>query len=168
MRILYIIYLCLFAFLSHAECTVGQIRVFPQSSQIKANGLIMLEGQGEAQKIILGLNRHYPIFLESGNHKVELDIISSRESSFSGVISVLKPKEPLGNNKTYYLRIENLQAVQQGYLTRSLSEESLMAVHIYWVVKKYWLQRAMSSNLWFGAKPTETVLNLKSRTFRNE
>jgi hypothetical protein len=94
-KVLYIISFCLFALLSQAECPIGELRVFPQSNQIKANGLIMLEGQGRAQNIILGLNKDYPIFLESSEHRVDLEIISNRESSFSGAISMLKPKELL-------------------------------------------------------------------------
>ena len=72
-----IVLICVFPAIVQADCMSKYISVYPTTKELKTDGLILIEGFGMSQKVIESLGSKYPVFLKSGNEKVELEIIKT-------------------------------------------------------------------------------------------
>jgi len=87
----------------------------------------MLEGYAMSQEIITGLNKKYPIFLQSGSHQVKLSVKENCEGQFGLTQAILNIEGELTVGKKYILRIDNLPKEERGM--HNISD-------ISWTVKK--------------------------------
>lgn len=95
----------LFAF---ADCMSSGIWAFPKSETISQNSIIMLEGYAMSQDIIIGLNKDYPIFLQSGSHQVKLSVKENCEGGYGLTQAILNIDDELIVGKKYKIQIDNL------------------------------------------------------------
>lgn len=91
-----------------AECTFNGFAVFPKSKTIPENGIIILEGYAESQKVVNALNKVYPVYLQSKHHRVELDIQNIYKGMYRLTQAILVPKELLIPGQSYVLKIDDL------------------------------------------------------------
>lgn len=69
-----------YSFSANADCAGSGLSIFPSGSTIKQNSIFVLEGYAQSQKVILGLNKAYPVYLKSGNQKINLIITEINKS----------------------------------------------------------------------------------------
>ncbi|MDM1348717.1 hypothetical protein [Myroides marinus] len=91
---------------SYADCAVHGLDVFPKQKNIKQNSLFILEGYAWSQEIILKLNTTYPIYLESGNEKIKLQVLEVCTGEFKLTQAILKPETDLKAGLEYTMRID--------------------------------------------------------------
>ncbi len=91
-----------------ASCLPYGVSAFPKSNEISQNSILMVEGYAWSQKIIVELNKKYPIFLQSDNHKVKLTVKETCEGQFSLTQAILIIEDELIVGKKYVLQVENL------------------------------------------------------------
>jgi len=96
-----------------AKCANNGLNVFPSGSSIRANSLILLEGYGESQQIIKGLNKEYAVYLISGNEKIKLFVNEINEGSYRVSQALLLPEKALTEEKIYTLVIDNLPSQER-------------------------------------------------------
>ncbi len=91
-----------------AKCRSNNISVFPNGNVLKKNSILIIDGFSESQKVILGLNKQYAIYLESGNQKVKLLVkeINVGQFNLTQVLLVLEKELEVGLE--YTLKIDNL------------------------------------------------------------
>ncbi|HTF02823.1 MAG TPA: hypothetical protein VK826_02325 [Bacteroidia bacterium] len=97
-----------FAMDAHADCHSSGISVFPNGSTLRQNSILVIEGYGTSQKIISGLNSTYPVYLKSGDKRVELVVKETLVGQFLLTQAVLQPSHLLETGLTYTLVIENM------------------------------------------------------------
>lgn len=116
MRSVLIYLICLhFSVVAYAECGYGHLSYWPQDEKIKQNSLFMIEGDGRAQDIVLGLNNKYPIFLESEQGRIEVIITETLISQFGICQAIFLPSKKLQADITYRLAIDNLPTNEKQY-----------------------------------------------------
>ncbi len=103
-------FLSCFAFVNYlkAECSDWHTHFYPSKNTLTPKGIIIFQGFGGANFIIRGLEKEYPIFLKSGNHKVKLKVKFVNEG-YGTLQAVLEPVETLKIGETYELVIENYE-----------------------------------------------------------
>ena len=94
---------------SVAKCSNSGLWVFPKSSEIHLNDIIVVEGYASSQRIIDSLNNGYPIYLEADGHKVEFEILEVHKGMFQLTQAILRPLSELKFGKKYVLKIKNLK-----------------------------------------------------------
>jgi hypothetical protein len=99
-----------FLFLSHAECALSGLFVFPKGNTISQNPVFVLDGFGFSEHTIEGLNKDYPIYLQSGDIKVPLEVREINKGQFELTQAVLVPSEILVAGREYTLRIDHIPA----------------------------------------------------------
>lgn len=90
-----------------ADCIGFGMNVYPASGQIKQNTRIMIVGHINDEEVIRGLNKKYPIYLQTKGHKVALEVIETCQGMYSLTQAILKPAAKLKVGETYLLKIEN-------------------------------------------------------------
>jgi len=103
----------LFAFLisaaiAKADCSSSGIGVWPRTSNLKVNPVIVIEFYGASQQIVAGLNNKHSIYLKSGEEKIRLMIIEVCKGQFRLTQVIVKPATELKAGKEYQLMIDNL------------------------------------------------------------
>lgn len=116
-----------------AECSFGGLKIFPATKEIKQNSWIIIEGYASSQKIIDLLNQDYAVYLESGGHKIKLEVMSTYKGMYSLTQAILEPQKKLRPGKTYTLKIGNLDDWQQGFLRKWDSEKKSYGA-VSWIV----------------------------------
>ncbi|MGH1338071.1 MAG: hypothetical protein ACRBFS_18260 [Aureispira sp.] len=91
-----------------AECAGMGITLWPQGKTLAPNTILMIDGYAESQHIVNGLNGEHPIYLQSKEHKVLLEVLETLQGEFWITQAILKPKEALRVGQEYELVIENL------------------------------------------------------------
>jgi hypothetical protein len=91
-----------------AKCLWAGITVFPSGNTIKQNSIFVIEGYAESQKVILGLNTIYPIYLKSGNAKIKLLVTNTYVGQLHLVQAILKPDAQLEAGVEYTMYIDSL------------------------------------------------------------
>jgi hypothetical protein len=76
-----------------AYCPVAFITYYPQGSTLNLNSNIIIQSYGLSNRIVFNLNKIYPIYLESNEHKIKLKVIEINEGMADVVQAVLKPEE---------------------------------------------------------------------------
>ena len=89
---------------------------WPASTTIYENSLFVIDGYHLSNKIIVQLNQKYPIYLTSGNLKVELKIkeITFGEAGLTQVV-LLPVKEIIPGNE-YQLNIDNIPSIDMPFI----------------------------------------------------
>ncbi len=117
MRQLLIIIIGLFWTVSaYADCRGEGLYVFPSGQTIKQNAILVLDGYAHSQKVILGLNKEYHIYLKSGDKKVNLYVKEIRVGLFQLTQAVLTLESQLEAGLEYELLIDSLPKTES--LTR--------------------------------------------------
>lgn len=98
---------------AYADCGSSSITVFPTGSRIKQNSIFMVEGYGTSQRVITELNTKYPVYLKSGNKRVDLIVQEVLVGELQLTQAVLKPKQPLEIGTIYTLTIDNLPPTEK-------------------------------------------------------
>jgi hypothetical protein len=93
---------------AYADCAGNALSIFPSGSTIKQNSIFVLEGYEHSQKVILGLNKEYPVYLKSGNQKIKLIITELNVGQFRLTQAVLKPETELEVGLEYRMYIDHL------------------------------------------------------------
>ncbi|TND06975.1 MAG: Uncharacterized protein FD123_3439 [Bacteroidetes bacterium] len=91
-----------------AKCGASGIWVFPAGPTIKQNSLILLNGYEQSQGIILGLNKKYPVYLQSGEKKVKLIVREICTGEFRMTQALLAPEEQLEAGLEYTLQFDSV------------------------------------------------------------
>lgn len=93
---------------SFADCMDNGISFWPSGQTIMQNSLIVIDGFATSQKVIMGLNEKYPIYLKSGDKKIELIVKEILVGEFRLTQAVLTFDETLQAGQDYELFIDNL------------------------------------------------------------
>ena len=118
----------------YAECRGNGLTAFPEERSIKQNSIFMLEGYGQSQKIISGLNTTHQIYLQSGNKKIKLLVREIYKGQFHLTQAILFPETPLEAGLEYSMRIDSLPRYEQ--LNRYNSETNLSEAITYKVLSE--------------------------------
>jgi len=116
-----------------AICDDRGLWFFPENKTIKQNSWFMIEGYATSQSIINSLNNKYPVYLQSGKHKVKLIVISTHKGAFGLTQAILKPAKKLKSGKTYQLKIDNLDDEQKNELLRQTGDQRETPA---WIIEK--------------------------------
>ncbi len=92
-----------------SDCANSGIWVSSISKVTTTNSLFLIEGYAQSMDVIKKLNKDYPVYIESFNHKVRLEVIIYNKGDFNVSQAVLKPTEKLMKWVSYDIRIENLE-----------------------------------------------------------
>jgi len=99
-----------------AYCPVAFITYYPQGSTLNLNSNIIIQSYGLSNRIVFNLNKIYPIYLESEQHRIKLKVIEINEGMDDVVQAVLKPEELLSVDNFYQIKIENLTEEDERHL----------------------------------------------------
>lgn len=95
---------------SSANCLTGIVlRAFPYGPTIRQNSIFVLNGMSEGQKIILGLNKEYNIYLRSGETTVRLLVTETHIGEHNETQALLRPETLLEPGREYVLCIDSLR-----------------------------------------------------------
>src|SRR5688572_24966176 len=92
---------------SYAECAMSGLFVFPKGNTISQNPVFVLDGFGFSEHTIEGLNKDYPVYLQSGDIKIPLVVREINKGQFELTQAVLVPSETLVAGMEYTMRIDN-------------------------------------------------------------
>lgn len=124
----WILILCCLLFTStyvFSMCLSSAISVWPKATLINANPVIIVEGYGTSQDLVAKMTDKHPVYLQSGNHRVALTLISKHESNFLTTQVLLKPEEILMIGSVYEIVVENLDSsVLSDFMHSSISPKS--------------------------------------------
>lgn len=108
-KLFYILIGLLYPITSYADCSETGLSIFPRGSMIRQNSIFILEAFSESQYVIAGLNKAYPIYLQSADKKVRLLVTELLKGEHLLSQAILKPESELEAGLEYTLIIENLQ-----------------------------------------------------------
>lgn len=108
-------FMLLFTISVNASCSGNGLWVFPSDSMVKQNSIFVLDGYAASQKIILGLNKKYPIYLQSGEKKIKLLVTEICVGQYRLTQAVLKPETELEAGLTYTMQIDSLSKYEGLY-----------------------------------------------------
>jgi len=92
----------------YADCEGNGLSVFPAGKTLRQNSIIVLEGYGDSQAIISDLNKKYPVYLKSGEKKVNLKVIETCVGQYHLTQAILTPDTKLEAGLEYTIHIDNL------------------------------------------------------------
>jgi len=107
-----IIFVFFLSTIAAADCPDRGIWALSRSSVLNRNGIIILEFHGGDERIVPGLGKQYPVYLESEKEKVILTVVETFDGEKSLTEVVLRPVSLLTENETYTLRIDGLTPFQ--------------------------------------------------------
>lgn len=107
-RLLPFITALFYSFSANAICAENGLRIFPSGATIKQNSILVIDGYAQSQKVILGLNKAYPVYLKSGKQKIKLIITQINLGQFRLTQAVLKPEKELEAGLEYTMYIDHL------------------------------------------------------------
>lgn len=99
-----------------ANCALGNLQAFPKNQELNQGAMIVLEGYGMVQEIILGLNKKYPVYIKSGTHRVELEVVETCVGARRVAQIFLRPTAQLELGETYELGIDRLAKEEERWL----------------------------------------------------
>ena len=102
-------------------CRTSGMSMWPFGQDIHPHSLIMLQGIGLEGIIVKYLNTRFPVYLQSSNQKINLEVVSVNDSRSNVVQALLKPMQPLQVGMRYTLHIDNLD--QLTYDARGFTQE---------------------------------------------
>tara|TARA_R110000850_G_scaffold267336_1_gene398285 strand:+ start:146 stop:616 length:471 start_codon:yes stop_codon:yes gene_type:complete len=105
-------------FTGFARCGAYGLTASPTLDNISLNSNFILQGYAQSQGIIDSLKFKYPVYLISGNQKIELSVIEINVGMYSLKQAILRPSSSLQPNTTYELRIDNLPDFYQSSVSK--------------------------------------------------
>lgn len=88
-----------------AKCYTGGLSFWPTSKSIKANSILMVEGNGSSQAMIQGLGTTYEAFFQLGNQRIPLQVKEILVGQYNLSQAVLQPSGRLKVGEQYELLI---------------------------------------------------------------
>ena len=112
---------------AYADCSGEGLYVFPSGQTIKQNSIFVLEGYARSQNIILELNNKYPIYLKSGDKRVNLFVKEIRVGQFQLTQAILILERQLDAGFEYELFIDSLPKTESltRYNDKTMEYESI-------------------------------------------
>lgn len=107
-ELLLFISILLAAFGVKADCDLRRMEFWPAGPNISQNSLIVIDAYKFSSKIIHQLNHEYPIYLKSGDAKVELHVKEILIGEAGLTQAILMPMNELVAGNSYQLYIENI------------------------------------------------------------
>ena len=162
-----------------AECSMSGLWAYPSSKSISSNSIIMVEGYSFSQRIVDSLNISYPAYLQTDDHRIDLEVVDICIGEYQLTQAVLQPKQSLVRGKSYQLKIGNLSDWEQKDLRKWNSLEKRYEP-ISWIVDKkddqtepMWAEMPKLSDrstIWYGCGPAiyatfELQVQDQSQTF---
>ncbi|HLP56207.1 MAG TPA: hypothetical protein VK151_14315 [Fluviicola sp.] len=93
---------------ANADCSDNGLSVFPGGKTIRQNTIIMIQGYASSQWIVTKLGKAYPVYLKSGDTKVNLVVKETLMGQFDLTQAILEPESGLKTGLKYELIIDNL------------------------------------------------------------
>lgn len=115
-----------------AQCSSSHVTFFPKSETLQQNSLIVIEGNGMAQKVINELTFFHPIYLQSGSHKVNLKLEEIRSGQKDETQILLRPEIELVVGGRYELKVGDLEEDEKIFFEGK--DESGNNYAISWIV----------------------------------
>jgi hypothetical protein len=147
-----------------ADCSSNYLSVYPTSDTIPKNSLFLLEGYGMSQKIVNGLNKEYPVYLESGKDKIKLLVKEILVGEFQLTQALMRPEIPLQKDVVYVLKIDNLPSYEHiekyDYETRKYKPVTFVAADFTDTISPVFQKNPVEvskSFIAFGCGPSRTV-----------
>lgn len=135
-----------FANNSNVECSGTGLYFFPIESEISLNSKFIIEGYAFSQKTINNL-KHKNVYLEDYNkNKIELEIIEILKGEMEITQAILKPKHQLLPNTTYFLKISELNEIDENNLYKWNSITNKREP-IFWKTKDVVYNNLLNENL---------------------
>lgn len=106
-----------------AECGGSYYTVWPKSTTLNPNGIIVIDATTDKSDYLNGMNSKYPAYLVNGFERVRLIVFENHKST-EGLMQVLmKPERELKAGADYILKIDSLPLDEAGplkfnYITR--------------------------------------------------
>lgn len=97
-----------------AMCGMNGIWSLSKKSTLNRNGLVILEFYAFSQELVPGLNKKYPVYLQSAKGKVTLVVMEVLRGEFNLTQVILKPASELSVNETWQLHIDSLPKYESG------------------------------------------------------
>jgi hypothetical protein len=91
-----------------ADCAMSGIFVFPKGNTVRQNPIFVLDGYGFSEHTIEGLNKDYPVYLQSGDIKIPLIVKELHKGQFELTQAILVPTDTLAVGLEYTLHIDNM------------------------------------------------------------
>jgi hypothetical protein len=120
---------------SFAECSWGELYVYPKSNIIEENSWIILEGYASSQTVIDSLNKNYRVYLESEGTEISMRIQYINKGGFRLSQAILKPETKLIIGRTYTIKLENLKGDKKTPLQRYNYDDKKYEA-ISWIVSR--------------------------------
>jgi hypothetical protein len=92
----------------YGDCSGSGLSVFPNGQTICQNSIFVLDGYAESQEVILALNKKHPVYLMSGNKKVNLHVLEICVGDYRLTQAVLRPETELEAGLQYTMYIDSL------------------------------------------------------------
>lgn len=96
-----------------STCYSSDISVWPYTHQLSPNSILMIEGFGTSQHVVMGLNKKHRVYLKCGEVNIPLQILKIYKSGYHLAQAILKPTVPLVADKTYSLQIDSLDEYEK-------------------------------------------------------
>src|SRR5688572_23480650 len=115
----------------NAKCGANGIYLLSGDLTINKNGLIILEFYNQSRELIPGLNKKYPVYLESGKEKIPLIATGICKGEFNITQVVFKVSGNLVAKQYYNVKIGNLPSgeMQPGALNAGAKSNSGLLVN---------------------------------------
>lgn len=118
----------------YADCdNTGSFWVYPSNNKLNTNSLIVLNAYAGMQEVVTNLNDKYPIYLESENHRVLLEVIETHKGFLDIAQCLLSPKDSLLVGETYTLKIDSIDPFAE-YLLSNWNEQTKKREPFTWIV----------------------------------
>ena len=110
---------------NHAPCCCGyELNVFPSKKQLDSNGCILIEGYGDAQKVIENLGAKNKVYMVHNATRIKMNVIDSAKGAHYTKEALLKPEQPLHLGWKYHLEIEGITEIKCA-VVRSICPENI-------------------------------------------
>lgn len=121
---------CLTSMRVTASCIERRLNVFPHRRNIGSHPMFVIEGFSSRQTVVTGLNKVYPVYLQSdGGHRVRLHVNNILVSQLSLTQAILTPETELVVGRDYNLVIDGLPD--------SVRHEQLDSTEQTWIIASY-------------------------------
>ncbi len=116
-----------------AKCSDWSTEFYPSNSFLTSKGIIVFKGYGGAFQIVNGLGKEYPVFMQSGNHKVALKI-KEIYRGFNTLQAVLEPTEPLKVGEEYEFIVENYKPIDEFHNIQKYNQKTIKYEKPIWKI----------------------------------
>ena len=112
-----------------ADCAGSGLWAFPSGRTIKQNSIFILDGYAESQRVILGLNKQFNVYLKSGTKKIKLIVTEIYVGEYHLTQAILKPEIELDLEMEYTMCIDSLPKYERLRKHNSTKKESELVIY---------------------------------------